>query len=51
MNVLCQYLEIAVAQEFTGAEDGSMLLLLLAFLNKTAWPHALGSLFFDPFLA
>lgn len=49
MNTLFQYLEIAVAKEFTGTEDGSMLLLLLAFLNKyslaTCCSHTLGSFF------
>lgn len=42
-------LEIAVAKESTGTEVGSMLLLLLAFLNKYSLAtcfHTLGSFFF-----
>lgn len=44
MNELCQYLEIAVAEQLTGAEDCSMLLLLLTFLNKYNQPHAVVTL-------
>lgn len=47
-------LEIAVAKESTGTEVGSMLLLLLAFLNKYSLAtcfHTLGSFFFFLFLS